>query len=285
MEMNPDAIEFVPQDSSKEFRKRKNQMKGKPKEYTLSDLYLEHLSLKQKPKRAPKPPRQAPKNPQDQMIKARIYSEGQILSVRISKKDLKSGKYQVLPRKPTRLKKLIKEQRNTEGRDTKVIPKEFWVREYVDQVLSLKLDNIIEELLTTIFYFYKRKKEQKPHAKVPKRFVKGLNESLKYLDKDRAKCVVIAPNIEKVSVEGGLDELVVRVVAKAAEKGVPVVFGLDMSLLGKILVNKAVSLAAVAVLDYSGAEALFRKTIEELNLHRRNFQGVAYDSYTYYHFS
>lgn len=68
----------------------------------------------------------------------------------------------------------------------------------------------------------------------------------------KAKSVVLAPNIQDVSLEGGLNDELDSLLALAAEAGVPAVFALNRRKLGAIYgARKAMS--AIAILDYSGA--------------------------------
>lgn len=82
--------------------------------------------------------------------------------------------------------------------------------------------------------------------------------------------------------EGGLDEAVATLISDCAAQQIPVIFGLDMVLLGRIIINNAVTLAAVGILDFIGAEQHFNQVLELVAVNRARFEGNAYDFATYY---
>lgn len=71
----------------------------------------------------------------------------------------------------------------------------------------------------------------------------------------RARSVVIAPNIESVSADGGLDDHLKEIISMCSEQGVSVVFALTRKKMGELYgYRKRVS--AVAVLEFNGADGL-----------------------------
>ncbi|CAG9331125.1 unnamed protein product [Blepharisma stoltei] len=300
---NLDAPEFIPfspstplniqkpknakQEALQELKERKADKTAKKTGFQLSEIVLEHIILSDPPKVANKnlkdkylPISAAPSNP---MVKARIIVDGQAVTARIPKKDLHSGCYKVVPKKPSKLKSIIKENRKEEGKDESRRPKNFFCREYVNQILTHELDNRLEELLSTLIAFYNKKKEK--NARVKKKIVKGLKECNRSVMKNKAKLVIIAPNIEKVPGEGGLDELVNELIENCQRYNVPYLFGLDMVIMGRIIINNAVTLTAVGIIDFIGGEQCFSRTLELGNLCKQNFNGIAYDYSTYYNVS
>ena len=218
------------------------------------------------------------------MVKAHIVQDGQVVTAKIQKKDLYSGAYEVIPRKLSKLKQVIKETRVSEGIPANQRPlcSEYIQREYVCQVLTQDLDNSIQELLEKLIFYYQRKKEEKSNKKIQKRYVTGFKECLKKLDEGTLKCLILAPNIEKIDGEGGLDEMICRIIEVCNEKNIPVVFGLSMRMLGAILINRATLLAVVGILDYSATEKLYGKVIELAKRNKENFSGISYDPSIYF---
>ncbi|MEW5309567.1 MAG: hypothetical protein WDW38_001448 [Sanguina aurantia] len=70
----------------------------------------------------------------------------------------------------------------------------------------------------------------------------------KALHLKKAKMVVLAPNIEQVECEGGLDDSVAAILARASELNIPVVFSLSRKKLGK-LYSGSRQVSAVALLE------------------------------------
>lgn len=251
-------------------------------EKTLFDYIGPGKAKKQEKKKAPKEKKEVKDG--NKMMKAHIMQDGQVVTAKIAKKDLYSGIYEVLPRKLTKVKKVIKETRASEGIPPNQRPlcSEYNIREYVDQKITQDLDLCIQELIEKLIFFYKRKKQEKITKKVKKRYVKGFKECLKKCASGDLKCVIMAPNIEKVEGEGGLDELVSNLLALCRLHKVPVVFGLSMRAIGSLFINNAAILAVVGITDFTSAEKLFEKMITISTRNYSEFRGVAYDPSQYF---
>lgn len=50
----------------------------------------------------------------------------------------------------------------------------------------------------------------------------------------RARVVIVAPNIEHIQTEGGLDDLLTSILSQADELSIPVVFALSRKKLGQV---------------------------------------------------
>ena len=59
-------------------------------------------------------------------------------------------------------------------------------------------------------------------------------EVAKAVKSKRARVVIVAPNIEHIQTEGGLDDLLTSILAQAEELGIPVVFALSRKKLGQV---------------------------------------------------
>jgi ribosomal protein L7Ae-like RNA K-turn-binding protein len=267
--LNPDAFEFHL------YRPPRTEKK------TLFDLILKNERKTKQPKPA-KPQKELKDS--NKMIKAHIIQDNQIVTAKIPKKDLYSGVYEVVPRKTTKLKQIIKETRLQEGvpPNQRPIYSDNIPREYVNHILTQDLDNALQELLEKLVFFYQRKKEQKSNKKVQKRYVKGFKECIKKCNSNEIKCVVIAPNIEKVEAEGGLDEIVYQLINLCNSKAIPVVFGLSMRLIGGLIINNAALLSVVGIIDYSAAETLYQKVIQISQRNKQLYKGVSFDPTVYF---
>ena len=131
---------------------------------------------------------------------------------------------------------------------------------YAEQIITDELNEATKTLLSTLKRFQDRLYHtDKIKAKMRRRLLFGLREVAKSVDAQSSKVVVIAPNIEKIESEGGLDDRVRQIIADAREKDVPVIFALTKRRIGKALGIQAVSI--VSVLDYNGADEEFKRAL------------------------
>ena len=129
---------------------------------------------------------------------------------------------------------------------------------YVRQVITTELNKEVVALLKELLRFQARALAKDPaKAKAKKRLVSGLREVTKSVSLGRAKAVVVAPNVEQVGGDAGLDSMVQNIIATARDKGTPVVFALTRNKLGSAM-GRRCRMSTVAILDYSGAEELFK---------------------------
>ncbi len=86
-----------------------------------------------------------------------------------------------------------------------------------------------------------------------RRFVMGIREVTKHLKLKKIKCIILAPNCEKIQSKGGLDEAINRIIETSIEQNVPFLFALGRKGLGRA-VNKLVPISVIGIFDYSGAD-------------------------------
>lgn len=98
-------------------------------------------------------------------------------------------------------------------------------------------------------------------ARAHKRFVVGLKQTKRAMNK--AKIVIIAPDLEPCPGDEGLDSAVEEIKSLAEELSVPVLFSTSRRKLG-YLMHKKVPVSSIAILDYSGAEVQFNRLIQLL---------------------
>lgn len=131
---------------------------------------------------------------------------------------------------------------------------------YTNQVISDELNEATTALLTTLKRFQDRLYHtDKIKAKLRRRLLYGLREVAKSVDAQTSKVVIIAPNIEQIESDGGLDDRINLIIEDAREKNIPIVFALTKRRIGKALNIQAVSV--VSVLDYNGADEEYKKTL------------------------
>ncbi|KAK9818831.1 hypothetical protein WJX74_008862 [Apatococcus lobatus] len=132
-------------------------------------------------------------------------------------------------------------------------------RTYCCQVITADLNKVVVELLQSLLYWQERARALHPaKAKQKKRLVSGLREVAKAVRSKRARVVIVAPNIEHIQTEGGLDDLLTSILSQAEELGIPVVFALSRKKLGQVFGCRK-KMSAIAVLDYSSAEAMHKR--------------------------
>jgi ribosomal protein L7Ae-like RNA K-turn-binding protein len=147
-------------------------------------------------------------------------------------------------------------------------------REYCNQITNKEIDEVCSFLLHEIVRFQDRLYHKNPaKAKTKRRYVMGIREVTKHLKLHKLKCVILAPNCEKIQSKGGLDDAINQIIQKAMEQNVPFVFALGRKGLGKA-VNKLVPISVVGIFDYSGAEEYFRRLVDLANNAKLAYQEI-----------
>ena len=147
-------------------------------------------------------------------------------------------------------------------------------REYCNQIINRDIDAICTALLQEIVRFQDRLYHKNPiKAKMKRRYVMGIREVTKHLRLNKLKCVILAPNCEKIQAKGGLDDAINLIIQTSMEQNVPFVFALGRKGLGKA-VNKLVPISVVGIFDYSGAEEYFKRLVELANNAKLAYQDI-----------
>ncbi|CAF0941998.1 unnamed protein product [Brachionus calyciflorus] len=145
----------------------------------------------------------------------------------------------------------------------KIHSKKF--REYCNQIVNKDIDVTCTFLLHEISRFQDRLYHKNPiKAKMKRRYVMGIREVTKHLKLQKLKCVILAPNCEKIESKGGLDDAINLIIQTAMEQNIPFLFALGRKSLGKA-VNKLVPISVIGIFDYSGAEEHFNRLVELAN--------------------
>jgi ribosomal protein L7Ae-like RNA K-turn-binding protein len=98
-------------------------------------------------------------------------------------------------------------------------------------------------------------------GRLKRRIVVGLREVRRDVLVDKAKLVIVAPDIRASPTPGSLDAKVAEICALAGERNVDVVFALGMYALGHVV--KKPHAACVAVLNWASAEPLLATVRDE----------------------
>jgi len=140
-------------------------------------------------------------------------------------------------------------------------------REYCRQIISPSLNEKVESFLKelqklqlkTQLKSQQKEKSSKGPGKLKlfkRRYVCGMREVMKLLQTKKIKHVVMAPSIEKVKTEGGLDDLAESILKLCDENGTPITFALNRKTLGKALLKKS-KISMVGILDTGGVGDLY----------------------------
>jgi len=146
------------------------------------------------------------------------------------------------------------------------------VREYVDQALSDEMDELVTSMLSRLMELQERIRLKDPvKAQMRRRLVFGFREVIRGIRSRRCACVIVAPNIEQGLGKdtSGIDGTVKEMLEKCAptedeielgKEGVPVVFALNKSKLGKAL-NKRIKVSTVGIYSADGAYEEYKKIL------------------------
>ena len=143
---------------------------------------------------------------------------------------------------------------------------------YADQIISAATNAATISCVSELKRFQDRAYfKDAVKAKMRRRLVFGLREVAKAVQLKKAKAVVVAPNIEEVVDEGGLDDVVGNIITAARLNGTPIVFALTRNKLGQI-VGKRMRISALAILDHDGAYEQFKDMIASATAGRTAFK-------------
>lgn len=112
-------------------------------------------------------------------------------------------------------------------------------REYCNQIVNREIDEVCFLLLREIVRFQDRMYHKNPtKAKSKRRYVMGIREVTKHLKLRKLKCVILAPNCEKIQAKGGLDDAINTIIQHSMEQSVPFLFALGRKSLGNEHTNE-----------------------------------------------
>ncbi|XP_076296040.1 uncharacterized protein LOC143216653 [Lasioglossum baleicum] len=148
-------------------------------------------------------------------------------------------------------------------------------REYCTNMLTSGFTNALETFLREITRLQKRYYERNPNKSLYKRrYYSGLKETRKHGELKKLKFVIIAPDIEKVELEGGLDDEVNKLLDICRKQNVVFGFGLNRRKLGYYTHGKGF-VGCVGIANYSGTEEIFLNVLTELAHARNAFQKLS----------
>merc|ERR1719265_990022 len=133
------------------------------------------------------------------------------------------------------------------------------LREYVMQELDPELDHEVAKLLLNSQRLTNRHKTfaQSPPVRY---LVTGLKEVGRAARYGKVKCIVIAPDIEDVTANGGVDTRLHEILRTAYVQDIPVIFALSRSRMGFAL-GKTLKMSVLGLLETKGIQDQFDRTV------------------------
>lgn len=151
-------------------------------------------------------------------------------------------------------------------------------REYCSHNIDTELNQLTIELLKKLVAFQDRARMKDPmRAKAKRRFVVGMREVAKLAQREKLKGLLIAPDIEKIQSEGGLDDVLSSILTTCAQQSVPALFCLNRRKLGRTL-KKSVAVSIVGIIDYQGAHEIFHAMLRRVDIATKEFKNSAQSS-------
>ena len=80
-----------------------------------------------------------------------------------------------------------------------------------------------------------------------------MREVLKHLKSRRVKCLIVAPNMDRIQAEGGIDDVIGQILSLAEDQGIPIIFAMSRRRLA-VTLKKSHKVGCVGVFRYEGAE-------------------------------
>jgi len=145
-------------------------------------------------------------------------------------------------------------------------------RSYCTHLLSPELDSTVSLLMADLVRFQDKQHAKDPvKAKAKRRFVVGLREVAKFLKVKKINCIILAPDIERVETEGGLDDAVSKLIADSKGQEIKTVFGLNRRKLGKLCLKK-VPISCIGIMNYQGSDDNYKNMLSLASNLTENYQ-------------
>jgi len=142
--------------------------------------------------------------------------------------------------------------------------KEVDIRSYVTRPPTPLLDSVVATFLNDLRKLQDREQSLFPET-ASRRFQIGFREVLRSMRRSKAKAVIMAPDIEKVTTieKQSLDTLIAEVLQLSKEKNIPVIFSMTRRRLGKAI-GKSLRIAMISIVDTRGVDQLYNNILQGL---------------------
>lgn len=133
---------------------------------------------------------------------------------------------------------------------------------YCDNFITKELNNATIKLIKEMVHFEEKLHKHVPFKDCPKRrYIVGFPEITKLLKTEKLKLIIIAPDINIHKEDRILNKTIKNLKTLATLSGIPYMFALSRTVISR-LCFKTVQVSCFGILDYNGAEELFRTVIE-----------------------
>eukprot|EP00871_Galdieria_phlegrea_P001992 jgi/Galph1/2794/GphlegSOOS_G1489.1 len=150
-------------------------------------------------------------------------------------------------------------------------------REYCDMCVTKEIDSMVSQLLKELLSFQQRVSQAQPaKAKMKRRLVIGLKETIQCLEVNKVKGVIIPPDIESCPLSGGLDEKLEKIRVLCEERGVPIIYALGVHKIPQVLglSKRKRKVSAVAIYNCDGSYALFKQLVQVVKEERERWKEI-----------
>eukprot|EP00468_Gymnochlora_sp_CCMP2014_P002144 CAMPEP_0167744510 /NCGR_PEP_ID=MMETSP0110_2-20121227/2633_1 /TAXON_ID=629695 /ORGANISM="Gymnochlora sp., Strain CCMP2014" /LENGTH=549 /DNA_ID=CAMNT_0007629043 /DNA_START=1207 /DNA_END=2856 /DNA_ORIENTATION=+ len=181
------------------------------------------------------------------------------------------------PKKKKRIKRSDRHPLENFLIDHNPLKNQEYAREYCRQVVSDELNGVVGELLDSLYKLQlKAKTGNKKGTSAKKRYVCGMREVYKLCKINRMRHVVVAPNIEPVDGEGGLDNLTRDIFSVCEDMKIPITFALTRKALAKPLRKKS-RISMVGIVDPGGANEQYYEMINLSTMLQAQYEMIQHD--------
>ncbi|XP_021959953.1 selenocysteine insertion sequence-binding protein 2-like [Folsomia candida] len=146
-------------------------------------------------------------------------------------------------------------------------------RDYCDMFVTKELHGLVIPLMQELHRLQDRIYKTDPiKLQTKRRFVNGIKEVLSSMRLRKVQLVILAPDIEPHSGDGGLDDKTSEVLSLAAEKNIPYIFSGNRYILGRCIKQTKSPVSAIAILDKQSVEDMFNKLLEAAESLREQYK-------------
>ncbi|XP_055348900.1 selenocysteine insertion sequence-binding protein 2-like isoform X2 [Paramacrobiotus metropolitanus] len=132
---------------------------------------------------------------------------------------------------------------------------------YCDQIVTPEIDQLVGLILEAVAFYQDRAFRTQDPTKFKKRFVCGLRDVRKNLERKEIRLVILAPDVEVTEQPNGPDALLLEIKEFAKEHDIPVLFAMKRKSLAKKC-HKPGTVSVVGLINYDVAAADVRKVLQ-----------------------
>ncbi|XP_033209523.1 uncharacterized protein LOC117168179 [Belonocnema kinseyi] len=137
-------------------------------------------------------------------------------------------------------------------------------REYCTNIVSVPLNEKLETFLNELFRLQKKLYERdNVKGRYRRRYYTGFKEVEKHVNLKKVRFVIIVPDLERIQVEGGLDDAVDKLISSCRKQDITICFGLSRRKLGYLTHRKG-CVSCIGISHFSGTEEKLEEVLNNL---------------------